>query len=348
MTPNPLTMSADEILLIKPENPELLFSGPHNLAAEKKALAKKWHPDLNGDANSGAVFKHINMLFGAAKIKAENGVWDVPNQLILQKKATNAKVVIRYQRRVPFELGEMFYGRTKVLFLINPGFKDMFEAGERAISDLGYGSPRMEAEMKRFLPDHRTSFEVSDGRLAYLMNKSGDVFLLKDIQAALGGLVHARHVAWILNATYNLACYLEHRGLTHNAISTETVFISPEHHSALLLGGWWYSCRKGQKLLALPAYTHRNAPADVLREKKADYRLDLLLIKTMGRELLGDVTGMTLAQCGAPDPMVQFLRSPSTGSARQDYRAWGSVVDASFGKRTFTEMAITENEIFKL
>lgn len=343
-----MKMAADEILLIKLDSPEMLFSGPHNLSDEFRALAKKWHTDVNSDLKAGAVIKHINMLYGTAKNKAADGIWDAPNQLILQKKKTGAKVIIRYKRRVPFELGEMFYGLTKVLFLIDSSFKDMFGAGESAIANLAYGSPRMEQEMKRFLPDRRNSFETADGKLAFFMNKTADVFLLNDVLAARGGKLDPVHVAWILNGTYNIACYLEHCGLAHNAISAETVFISPKFHSALLLGGWWYSCLLGHRIAALPAYVHRNAPADILREKKADHRLDLLMIKTMGRELLGDITGMSLDAGGVPAPIVQFLRSPTTGSAKTDYRAWGSVLDATFGKRAFVEMAISEDDIFNL
>ncbi|MFX4865105.1 hypothetical protein ABTB62_20195, partial [Acinetobacter baumannii] len=54
------------------------------------------------------------------------------------------------------------------------------------------------------------------------------------------------HAGWIINGLLNIACYLEHSRLTHNAISAETVFVSPLRHTVHLLGGWWYSTLVGQ------------------------------------------------------------------------------------------------------
>lgn len=340
-------MTADEILAIPADQPERLFSGPDKLKLEYRQLAKAWHPDSNKDPAASDVAARINALFAEAQKKAAIGRWDTPNQMVLKDAWTGKTFKIGFRRKIPFELGEMLYGRTKVLFLIRSEFKDLFEAAHATIEDFKFGSDRMRAEMTKYLPVFRNRFETKDGLCAYFMDKTEDVFLLRDVQTHFGGRMDPRHVAWIMSALLNIACYLEYAKITHNGITADTVFISPKYHSALLFGGWWYSTKVGHKIAALPDGTRRLAPPDMLRHKKGDPTLDLVSIRAIGRDLLGDITGMTLLSTLAPAPMVNFLRSHPSSSARQDYAHWGKVLEASFGPRRFTELVITENDIFK-
>src|SRR5438270_350694 len=83
------------------------------------------------------------------------------------------------------------------------------------------------------------------------------------------------------------------------------------------------------------------APPDTLAARRADIRLDLELIRGIGRALLGDETGSRLARAGtAPRPLVDWLRGPASATALGDYELWGSVLEASFGARRFVKLGV--------
>lgn len=341
-------LSATFILAIPLSEPERLFTGAKDQAkAEYRELIKQWHPDRTASAEAMDVAAHINRLYDTALIKIEAGSWHAPGHLLL--KGTDGKTRrIRYRKKHAFELGEMFYGDTAIIWLVRIEYADLFENARRMIDGLHYRDQAMKAEIARYMPQVRTVFETIDG-FAMVLNKTPDTFLLRDILDALNGKIDAKHVAWMQSSIHNIACYLDYAGLTHNAISPDTMFVSPKYHSCSLLGGWWYSAKAGSRLNALPPPAHAIAPPDVLKAKRADPKLDLTLIRAMGRELLGDRSGMTLIESkAAPRPMIDFLRQPTTGLAQRDYALWRDpTLTKSFGARRFVELAISPSDIFK-
>lgn len=340
-----LAMKSDQILRITAA--EKLFSSAAAFEDEFKSLAKKWHPDKNNEPTAAAVFAHLNKLRQEAKWIADRGTWPTPGTLFLNH-VSGGKSIFHYKRHLPIEGGDVYYGRKQILYSINADYADLVHAGTKVISGFRYRDAAMQKEVSRYLPLIQREGETTDRRCFILMSKTDDVFALTDVKAALGGKVEPKHVAWILNAVYNIACYLEFAGLTHNAITIDNVFISPTYHSALLLGGWWYAVQDGGRLNALPHATHSIVAPDMLRSKRANARLDLASIRLLGRTLLGDATGMTLQSLGVPAPMATFLRHPPGSSARTDYAAWHAAVKASFGPRRFVELAVSENDIFNL
>lgn len=339
-------LTADAILALN--EPERLFSSPDAVKDEHRDLAKHWHPDRNKDPKAVSVIAQINRLYDEAQKRIKIGHWHAPG-LIELLGADGKKRRIRYRRRHTFELGEFVYGDTAIAFLIRNEFADLFENARKRIAGLTYRDANMDKEMRRFMPRVSAVFETEDNLCVMVLEKTPDVFLLRDVLDALGGKIDPKHAAWMQSAAHNIACYLEYAGLTHNAISPDTYFVSPEFHTGLLLGGWWYAAPFGGRLNALPSHAHAHVAPDMLRDRRAQYRLDLTLLRVMGREILGDATGMTLSHTkAAPQPMIDFLRRPTTGSAREDYELWAStVLPASFGKRRFTKLDLSPSDVYQ-
>ena len=86
----------------------------------------------------------------------------------------------------------------------------------------------------------------------------------------------------------------------------------------------------------------------MLERKRGDRRTDRELIRALGRELLGDVTGVRLARAkAAPAPMLDWLRLPAGDSAIYDYQTWmNQVLKASFGERRFVTLEITTDDLY--
>lgn len=343
------TLTADDILDIPETAPERLFSAPDAPAIKKvvQLLSMKWHTDRSSDPRAGAVFDRVRKLGDSAAAKIADGTWETPGLLRLTSTA-GAKFELRYASKLSVDMGTMYVGRSAIGFDIPTANLDLLENAERQINGLTYANAAMRDEFSRYFPVIRRKVETPSGTLL-ILNKTPDVLLLQDVLAYYGGKMPARHVAWVISRLLNIACYLERQGkVAHNAIGPDTVFISPQHHSACLLGGWWFTAGLGERLLAAPQRMVLSAPPDVLQKKVGDSRTDMEMIKALGRELLGDATGVRLAKDSAvPPALVDWLQLSTHQSAVATYREWQDriLIDA-FGERRFVEMTLTHETLY--
>ena len=343
----PETLTAAEIMAIPVGEPGRLFSGNiKTLASEFRALAKRWHPDHNaGTPEAAAVFERVVALWEAAERTVASGVWWRPDAVRLA--TTGGRTFeLKYKRRRAFELGEMAIAMRHVALLVEARHAALFEAGLRRIREIRYPDATIKAELQKFLPAVEGVYETAGRRIA-LLAKPADVVLLADLIGHAGGALPPKHVAWVVSSLMNLACFFEASGLTHNALTTATVFVTPQFHAAYPLAGWWYALPAGSRLEALPAATFALLPPAMAAAKRADIRLDLECIRAVGRAALGDPTGFGLVgRRDLPRPMADFLRLPSSGSAIEDYRTWNEVLSDSFGPRRFLELPITSSDVY--
>lgn len=340
-------LTASTILSIPADQPERLFSADQDTARnEYRMLAACWHPDRHSGAEAGQVFGHIGALYRAALARLTGGYWQTPGLLRLTA-LDGTCYEIRYRKQHAFELGQMFISPTMVAYLLAPEHEDLYAVARRSIGGLSFANDAMRAQMAPHLPTVLSAFATNDA-LVLVLAKTPQQVLLSDLLAHASGRLDARHVAWVLSRLLNLACYLDYARLTHNGISVDSCFIDPAAHSASLLGGWWYACRREARLVALPARSADLAAPDMLAAKRADSRLDLALIRSIGRELLGDERGGTLlADAGVPAALGQWLRLASSGNARQDYQQWQSqVLPDSFGPRRFVRLDVSADDIY--
>jgi len=251
------------------------------------------------------------------------------------------------KRKCHFELGELYINMDSVVFVIEGEHKSFFENAINTIRNLKFDSEDMKKEISRYVPSVVKTFEAENS-LIMIAKKTKDLVLLRDVLNYYNGQMDAKHVAWVLSSLYNLVCYFDFIKLAHNDISLDTYFISPEFHNGVLLGGWWYNSEFGKKILGVPARTFNLFPSDLHAKKGGDPRVDLDLIKAVGRELLGDFTGTKLLSMkAAPKPMIDWLRWESKGDAVGEYSTWkNEVIMASFGERKFTNMELKPEQIY--
>jgi hypothetical protein len=210
-----------------------------------------------------------------------------------------------------------------------------------------FADDAMRRAVSRYLPVVSRIVDTAE-RHAVMGRKDADMILLADLLQHLGGALDARHVAWILSELHCFACWLEWAGLTHNAIAPDTVFVSPAHHAVAVLGGWWYATPAGSPLKALPARTLNLAPADIVRRKTAEPRVDLDLIRALGREMLGNASERAMARAvRVPPALDAWLSLPTDGSARADYALWKRVLTDAFGARRFTTLNVRPEDVYR-
>lgn len=326
-----LDLTGEEILAIQPTRAGLLFSG-HNAGDVYRNLAKRWHPDRpKGDAQ---VFQHIHSLH-----KEMQG-----RRLVFRAKSGKMHELL-FRRRHKFELGEVFVGINIVAFYVEKKYEDLMLRGIRQMNSIRYPDDDMQRDLSRFFPREEGMVEIDDTHLEGFMlivKKTADVVMLHHLIDHLGGAVDPKHVAWIMSSLLNLACFMSITGLVHNGLTTDSVFVSPKHHAAFMLGGWWYAARAGATIAMLPPAVHAVAPEKALKTKTADPRTDLESIRAIGRACIGSHSAIS----ALPRPYANFLRLPAAESAIDDYTKWQQVLLDSYGKRRFLELALTSADLY--
>lgn len=339
------TLSAKEILAIPTDQPELLFTGSANAKMEYRRLSMKWHPDR--DASNEKAFTHMKALYELAEKKIEAGLWITPGQLVI--KALDGKSYeVKYRKHHKIDLGDMYIGNSVIAYAIDKENEDLYKNGVKIIKGFKFPDLKFEENIKRLLPKIMAEIVTVD-KFFLIIEKPPSTILLKDALDHCGGKFDDRTMAWMLSRLYNIGCYLKWAKLAHNDIALDTVFIEPANHAAYLLGGWWFTSPLNQKLIAVPGSLIRHAPSSLMKNKVGDSQFDMELIRLIGRQLLGDPNGTKLQlDKKLPRPLVEWIRSVSTGDSFKDFATWkGQVLDASFGKRTFHEMKVSVEDIYK-
>lgn len=340
-------MDAAAILRIPISRPERLFPGEAaSVQTSYYRLAARWHPDRNPERQATEVFQHIAALYAAARQQIAAGRWRPYSGETLLEGSTGRQYRVRHLARRPHELGELLIGRQIAAFLLTLDAADLYARALESLGSLRYATEAMRREIAPCLP--RVEADLTTPESCVLVTRKGpDMVLLADLAEHLGGRVPAVHVAWILSCLYNIACYFQWAGLTHNALGPETVFVSPERHAVAVLGGWWYAAPQGGRLIALPQRTVDLIPTDIVRDRLATARADLELIRATGRELLGDPGGMRLTRDPeVPPPLARWLQHPSSADALTDYRQWRETLRAAWGRPRFIRLAVSPGQVY--
>ncbi len=349
-------LTAERLLAVAA--PELLFTcSLHEAKAEYRQLVRIWHPDSNHLAVAPEVFSHIVALYDRAKQKLLDGSWKEPVEKIEQEQpglkrfrcVDGSIKSIVYEKSKVFELGHSYISDHYVVHEVLNEYQDLFRAGRLRTQNLRFLDGQMAVEMASFLPQAVDTFKTAHSSVL-VVRKTPDQLLLADVLVHCRGRIEPiEHVGWILNVLYNLSCYLEWLGIAHNAISADTFFVSPLRHSGMLLGGWWYAAPIGSELVALNDHALAVIPEDIVRAKRADGRADLESIKAVGRELLGDLSGVSLLlDDSLPRVLAEWLNLPSSGSATQDYADWKyEVLESAFGQPSFVNWNLDSKALYK-
>jgi hypothetical protein len=341
-----MELTADKILNIPITSPESLFS-QDNIKDEYRKLAMRWHPDKNSNSDlANKVLAHINCLYNNGVEHLSKGQWHIPGLLEL-KSVTGSVFRIKYRYNCAFELGNIYVGNTTIIHTIKKEFESLYHNGINRINSFEFASDRMEQEFSKYLPSIKAQFETND-YFVLVINKTVDVLPLPVVLKYFNNKIDARHVAWILSSLHNMLCYLNYTNLVHNAIDINNYYVSPKYHSGLLLGGWWYSTKNGEKLKSVPIKTFNYMTAKSKTSKLADKSVDDELSRALARTLLGDEGGSKLTlDKTIPKAMLDWVRLTGSKDRIKDYTIWKEqILIKSFKEIKFVPMIIDINEAY--
>ncbi|NCQ51805.1 J domain-containing protein [archaeon] len=340
--------SSTEILGISKPEKLFLCSTEQELKLCYRKLSALWHPDkhISDGINTSDVFAHIQVLYEKAIVRINSGDWNKGN-IFRVLDEVGKEFEIKYESQVPFEFGSCYIGRGIVAWSFIKAEEEFAKRAIKNIESLKFANNKMKEEVKKNIPEIFKLIK-SKNETILVLTKDKDSISLVDVLSYYKGFVDPKHVAWILSGMYNLACFNQYNQLMSASFSLNNYFINPEQHSGQLIGGWWFACHQGEKLTALSTNAIDVAPIKMINKKIADIKLDLELIKLVGRQLLGDASGMNLKKDSRiPKPLVEWLNDVSSYMPFEAYDIWqNKVLRESFGVRRFTKMDLTINDIY--
>lgn len=332
-------MEAKEILAIT-KCGDLFPYGEEQVKVKYKELAKEWHPDINLDSEASAVFAKITELYQRALELLAQKQWEKTNFLFLLKE-DGKKVALNYDTCFDFELGTCYVTKTKVVYVFDRGKEKYYQNAIRRVRGFLFADRKMEQVFRKSLPELYQNFKTKQGEYVIVFCKAEGVYPLKSVIAYFDGKMEDRHAAWVISRLYNLACYLKYSGLVHNGITIKNCFLSPEDHSILLLGGWWYATREGEEMLGTTKDIFSVMSVAAKSSKKSSSLTDLESIKLLGRQLLGEGNCRKLAlEDSLPKPFVEFLICGSGADSYKEFAKWDRALLDAYGKRTFIPMKL--------
>ena len=321
-----------------------LFSCPEDIKTEYKMFARQWHPDLIG--GNAEVMAHINNLYQEGLALIETGKWETPNFIKVISKDGKIREFV-YLTMTSFELGVFYTGNTFVAYFIRKENKELYENALKNIKGFKYANEEMGKEFSKYLPSLLDNFET-DSHYILVVRKTKDLLLLRDVLNHFKGVIPDKHSAWIISRIHNIACYLYYSKLSHNSITLDSVFISPEFHGLSLLGGWWYAVPFDAKMLGVPASIYSLMPPKAKADKLGSNQTDMEAIRALGREILGDRVGTRLLERKvAPEPIISYLRGFSNKKSFDEFDAWNKALTDGYGERKFIELKLTSDDLYK-
>lgn len=317
---------------------DLFTNDPVKAKAEYRTYAKEIHPDICKDERANEAMEKLNVLYKQASDCFASHSWIETNRIVLSDRF--GKVIsVKYRAKTDFELGVRYVCDSAVCYVFNPEAKKFAENAFKRIRELRYRDEKMKEEMARFMPEVRIYSALSDGRKILVIDKTEDLIPLDLVLESCGSLIDARHAAWMISRLCNISCYLSYSNLSHNGLTLANIFISPQFHSAALLGGWWYAVPIGQKMIGTSKDVYKNMPTTVKTSKCGHQVTDFEAVKYIGRTL---IRGKQV-----PDAMERWLNAGSPDKAVELYEKWDKALIDAFGKRKFVKLEIEPTKVYK-
>lgn len=340
-------LTYEELMSIPETQPEGLFERA-NLKGQYRTLLKQWHPDINPHPHASNALMKITSMYEKAIKKTVEDIWDLPNhQTFVGLDGKRREILFRTRKST--EIGETLIGDAIVAHMINFEYRKLFEHGKDTIYDLVYGKNGDPENISPNAPRVISYFESKPAgkehaNLVLVMRKESQEVLLEDVIHHGGGSLEPVNVAWIIANLLNLSAWIAFSNLSHNALATNTIFISPKEQKISLLGGWWYATKLGENIPSVPNRTGEIIPTSGLfKRRKSETKNDIALVKKLGLEMFGELHGK---EPNGPEDLIRWLKLPAGSEPYDEYRDWMDVCDKALIPRKQSTLTVTAADLY--
>ena len=327
------------------------------LESEKDEYLEYFKPKAYSTIKNFLVAQKITMLYNEAlnQLSGDQGIETSDMYLkLIDSKGNEYEFNCTYISDI--KIGNMYVTEENIIFVVESKYSRYYSNYISKLDSVGYMKNSVWEKMKYMIPNVSNHFQTDDGKFAIIVDKPTQIYPLREILNYFGGKLNPEYVASILTRLYYFACCLDVLGLNHNGLTVDNLFFAPgrtvEEGQSFsvddirivgVYGGWFYTTKsENEKIKGIPKEVFEILPEESRKYGYSSYKVDLLSIKAIARELLGgtedDVFDNILK------PLKDWINNPECKSnSYEEYVAWEKVIISSFGKHRFVEMDISIN-----
>ena len=297
---------------------------------EYREYCKLYHPDANDSKEAAEVFEIITEIYNN---KHRNTISSatVQEEFTFKDRKTGKGFTISNPVIIKTGISIIYHTATKIVITYHKSYEKFFNNYIKQVEDLKYKDDNMRKEFKRYFPRVLKHFETKDDMLCILLDKTNEVLSLSKIVKSyekIGEKFPERQAAWILNRLFNITCYMYFSNKVSNGLSLDNLWVSPEMHSVLLLGGWEYTTKDKESMLGCPKDIYNLLPIKIKDSKKSDILTDLESIKHIGRILFKGHDKL--------EHINKYLKSGvKHDNPFDEWNEYKTAIKEQFGKREF-------------
>lgn len=322
----------DKILNEKTVYADLFSNSKNYLNKSYKGLCKKLHPDVCKDPRAEDAFAQLQIFYKQAKDALDNNSWEAPNYIEIPM-VSGKKLAITYQYHHRFEIGDYYVCKKIITFVFDSDKKKYYDNYINQIKKLKYADKNMEKIFKQLFPKIVSQYKATNGKYIVTLSKTEDVYPLRClIENGWNNNIPKEHLAWITSRLMNICCYLKWHQTVCNGINIDNLFVSPQYHSILLLGGWWYATKEFEPMIGTTKDIFNIMTPKTKADKISISITDIESVKMIGRKYVTN----------NKKEIIDFYNQGSTSDSMQEMQNWDSVLNKAFGARKFIKV---ENDI---
>ena len=344
-------------------NPEQIFSmNPATLKEEFDAYCEQYSPDQKfHEIRNFVVTQQIKLLFKRAKerLSLEKEDSDNTSDVITLYSANGECIRFDYDYHINQRVCDTYSNDSQILMVIDSKYesKGLFSNYLEKIQDFvahWKGKIPNWNDFQYSIPNIIKSFRTADKtHYVLLIQKPCRMYPLREVLNYFDGRMNVKHVISIIKRLYNYACWIDVAGMNHNAICIDNIYFSPGNEVlpgsdysvndvriAGLFGGWFFTTYKDEKVIAFPREIRDIVPDSVEKRGYSSFEVDMLSIKKVARELLGDVTGRNLF--GVHSLLCEwFNKTTCEKNAYEEYAEFERICQEVFGKARFVDIDVS-------
>lgn len=336
--------------IMKAESPHELFSMKVELLEQEyNEYIEHFKPSAYNTVRNFVVTQRVIILYRKALsiLEAREGVETSDYELSLSDENGN---VITYDVHYSYDvkLGKMYVSENYVIFVVYSRYDKYYQN----FIDKAYEIPKLQKEVwskvQYSFPKIENHFTTSSGDYAIIIKKPCRIYPLREILNYFGGWLKPEYVASIVTRLCYFACYMDILGLCHNGIIVDNLFFAPgraikeggaftveDMRIVGVFGGWFFTSKVEDKIIGMPKEIYDVVPSSIKQRGTSSFVVDMLSIKRVAHELLGDTINV-------PQAMKDWINSQYIHSnAYEEYCMWEKVIIQSFNKHSFVSMDIS-------
>ena len=343
-------------------NPEQIFSmNPSTLQEEFKAYCEEYSPDQKfHEIRNFVVTQQLKLLYKKAKdrlsVESES---DTDGDVVTLYSSSGECIRFEYDTHISQRVCDTYSNDSQILMVVDSKFENMglfsnYLEKVQSFKDHWEGKLPNWKDFQYSIPEVVKSFKTTDkSKYVVLVQKPCRIYPLRDVLNYFDGRMNVKHVISILKRLYSYACWIDVAGMTHNAICIDNIYFSPGNEVlpgnsysvddiriAGLYGGWFFTTYKDEKVIAFPREIRDVVPDYVEERGYSSFEVDMLAIKKVARELLGDVTGRNLY--GVHSLLCDwFNRTTCEKNAYEEYAEFERICQEVFGQARFVDIDVS-------